>query len=160
MKRQPLIACGAIASALALGACAMQPNTQSAAQSNTQSAASGSTPPASQTNAEPVPLKRVPPIYPAIAQLEGIEGNVNVCFTVETDGALADLRIAKVDFQRTQPTIPGSTYNRIYDRATQEALKAEAVYTMTHWKYNPAHNNGKPVKSPGTCQVIEYKLSH
>ncbi len=160
MERQLLIAGGAIASALVLGACAMQPNTRSAAKSNTRPAASGSTPPASQTNAEPVPLKRVPPIYPAIAQLEGIEGNVNVCFTVEPDGTLADLHIASVEFQRTQPTIPGSTYNRVYDRATQEALKAEAVYTLTHWKYNPAHKDGKPVKSPGTCHVIEYKLSY
>lgn len=106
----------------------------------------------------PVPLKRVPPICPAIAQLEGIEGNVDVCFTVEANGTLAALRIANVEFQRTQPAIRGSTYDRAYDRATQEALKAEAVYTMTQWKFNPAHKNGKPVRTPGTCQVIEYKL--
>ena len=141
-----------MASALALGACAMRPNGQPIA--------AHSTPPASRTNAAPVPLKRVPPIYPAIAQLEGIEGNVNVCFTVEANGALADLHIANVAFQRTQPTIPGFAYNEAYDRATQEALKAEAVYAMTHWKYEPAHKNGRPVKAPGTCQVIEYKLGH
>lgn len=150
MRRQPLIASGAIVSLLALGACATQPITKQPGKAVT--------PPPSQKNAEPVPLKRVPPFYPAIAQLEGIEGDVNVCFTVEANGTLSDLRIANVDFQRTQPTIPGSTYNPIYDRATQEALEAEAVYTMTHWKYSPAHKNGKPVKTSGTCQVIEYKL--
>ena len=105
-------------------------------------------------------MQRVPPFSPAIAQIEGIEGNVKVCFTVEPDGALADVHIVKVEFQRTTPAIPGSVYNQAYNRASQEALKAEAVYTITHWKYNPGHENGKPVKTPDTCQVIEYKLGH
>ena len=145
-----MIACGAIVSLLALGACAIQPNTKPPAKAVTS--------PASGTNREPVPLQRVPPFYPAIAQLQGIEGNVKVCFTVEADGALANLHITKVEFQRTKPVIPGSAYNQAFDRATQEALKAEAVYTMTHWKFKPGHENGNPVKTPDTCQILKYRL--
>jgi len=151
MKRQHLFACGAIGSVLALGACATQPNTKQPAKAVTS--------PAPGTNAEPVPLRRVPPFYPAIAQLQGIEGNVTVCFTVEADGALADLHIAKVEFSRTKPVIPGFAYNHAFDRASQEALKAEAVYTITHWKYKPGHKNGRPVKIPGTCQAIKYRFN-
>ena len=85
---------------------------------------------------------------------------MNVCFTVEADGTLAGLHITNANFQRTKPAIPGFAYNQAYDRASQEALKAEAVYTMTHWKYKPGHKNGKPVKTPDTCQVIKYKLNY
>jgi len=85
---------------------------------------------------------------------------VKVCFTVEADGALANLRIAKVEFRRTKPAIPGVDYSQAFDRASQEALKAEAVYTVTHWKYKPGHKSGNPVKTPGTCQVIKFILNH
>lgn len=139
-----------MASALALGACANRPNTKPPAHAVA--------PPAPGTNLEPVPLHRVPPFYPAIAQLQGIEGNVRVCFTVEADGALANLHITKIKFWRTKPTIPGGAYDPAFARASQEALKAEAVYTITHWKYNPSHENGKPVKTPETCQMLKYRL--
>jgi len=151
MERQHWFACGAIVPLLALGACATQPNSKPPANTVTPS------PPG--TNREPVTLQRVPPFYPAIAQLEGIEGDVTVCFTVEADGALADLRVTHVAFQRAKPVIPGSTYNKAFDRATQEALKAESVYTVTHWKYEPGHKDGKAVKTSGTCQVIKYRLN-
>lgn len=150
MERRHWFACSAIVPLLALGACATQPNTNSPPKAVTS--------PASGTNKEPIPLKRVPPFYPAIAQIEGLEGDVTVCFTVEADGALADLKVAKVAFQRTKPAIPGSTYDRAFDRATQEALKAESVYTVSHWEFEPGHRNGKPVKRPGICQTIKYNL--
>lgn len=144
MKHWMLAACAVIALLPALGAYAGQVPTQQAPQS--------------QSASDPVPISRVPPHYPPMAQYEGFEGSVDVCFTVEADGTLADFRIEKSKLWTRQPGTPRHKIRKALDSAAKESLKAEAVYTMTQWKFRPAEKNGKPAATPDTCQEIRFHL--
>jgi TonB family protein len=64
--------------------------------------------------------------YPSVAKEKKIEGNVHVSFTVETDGAVADIKVER----RVSPEI---------DEEAVRVLKASK-------KWNPGMLNGKPVR--------------
>lgn len=146
--------CTAVASLLTLSACANQATTENPAQT--------ASPPATKTSAKPTPIHSVPPSYPPTAEYEGVQGNVLVCFTVEADGALANLHVEKTKFWPTnEPVIHGNANanKEALRRASKDELKAEAVYTLTQWRFKPGYKDGKPIKTPNTCQMVKYRLS-
>lgn len=111
---------------------------------------------------KPVPIQRVPPTYPPMAEYEAIQGKVLVCFTVEADGTLANLHVEKAEFRpRNHPVIhgDGNANREALKRAAKQTLKAESVYTVAQWRFKPGLKDGKPVKTPDTCQMIRYKIS-
>ena len=73
-----------------------------------------------------VPLVRVNPEYPLQARARGIEGYVEVEFTITTAGTVKDARI--VDAR------PGEIFNRV------------ALGAIRKWKYKPSTAGGIPVE--------------
>lgn len=84
------------------------------------------------------PLVRVPPRYPSDAAKKGIEGWVELGFTIHTDGSV--INISVID---SQP-------KRIFDRAAIRALQA--------WKYKPSVTQGNAVQQSGLSVVLDFKL--
>jgi protein TonB len=84
------------------------------------------------------PLIRIPPIYPRRAAIKGIEGWVELEFTVLESGSVTDVKILKA-----KP-------KRIFNRAAINAISA--------WKFKPRITDGKPVKQRAT-QIITFQLS-
>jgi len=80
-------------------------------------------------NSDVVPLVRVDPEYPPRAQQQGIEGWVDVEFTIGPAGTVEDLRVI------------GSDPPYVFDRAVLRAVR--------RWRYNPKVVDGKPVSRPG-----------
>jgi protein TonB len=70
-------------------------------------------------------IRQVAPKYPRSAEVSGIEGTVDVEFTVATDGTTRDL------------VVRDSTPKRIFDGAAIEAV--------SQWLFKPVVNNGEPV---------------
>jgi protein TonB len=85
-----------------------------------------------------VPLVRVDPIYPQRASQRGIEGWVEVEFTITSAGTVKNPRISAFE--------PSSVFNRA-------ALKA-----IRKWKYNPKVEDGKAVERPGVKVVLKFEL--
>ena len=73
-----------------------------------------------------MPQVRIQPDYPIQARQKGIEGWVDVQFTVGADGSVRD------------PVVLGAEPKAIFDRAALQAVKG--------WKYNPKIEDGKPVE--------------
>lgn len=73
-----------------------------------------------------VPTIRIPPIYPAQALNQGIEGIVTVEFTIATDGSVKNPKIVKA-----RP-------EKVFDDAVLQAIGK--------WKYPPEIVNGKAVE--------------
>jgi protein TonB len=88
-------------------------------------------------DSDTVPLVRVEPTYPEQAAERGIEGWVEVEFTITTSGAVKDARIVT------------STSN-VFDRAALQAVRK--------WKYRPKIEDGKPVERPGVRTVLKFTL--
>ncbi len=65
----------------------------------------------------PEPLSRAAPRYPVLAERRKIEGSVELEFTIQTDGSVADVRVL-----RSQP-------EGIFDR--------DAIAAMRRWRYPP-----------------------
>jgi protein TonB len=86
-------------------------------------------------DADTVPLVRVPPQYPIRASERGIEGYVDIRFTISPAGTVKDAVVIRAK--------PKGVFNR-------SALKA-----IKKWKYKPKVENGVPVERPG----IEVRLS-
>lgn len=84
------------------------------------------------------PIVRVEPIYPPQALERGIEGWVDVEFTVTESGSIAD------------PKILGSYPSAIFNRA---ALRA-----IGRWKYAPKVVDGRPVARPGMRTRFRFEL--
>jgi len=76
-----------------------------------------STEPAGITGAIPKPIKSDPPAYPRGALATGIEGSVNLEFSIDPNGNVVDPRVI-------QATPPG-----VFDAAALDAL--------SKWKYQP-----------------------
>jgi protein TonB len=85
-----------------------------------------------------VPLVRVEPIYPQRAAQRGIEGWVEVEFTITAAGTVKNPRVTAFE--------PSSVFNRA-------ALKA-----IRKWKYNPKVEDGKAVERPGVRQRLRFTL--
>jgi protein TonB len=76
-----------------------------------------------------IPIVRVEPVYPQRALDRGIEGWVEVEFTVTEVGGVSE------------PTILGSRPSGVFDRAALRAIE--------RWKYEPKVVDGQPVPRPG-----------
>jgi protein TonB len=85
-----------------------------------------------------VPQVRIEPDYPIGARQRGIEGWVDVQFTVAADGSVRDPIVLQAD--------PES----IFDRAALQAIKG--------WKYNPRIEDGKPVERRDLKVRIRFQL--
>jgi periplasmic protein TonB len=84
-----------------------------------------------------MPVTRVAPIYPTEAVVAGIEGWVEVEFTVRIDGSTADVRI--LDAQ------PRNVFNR------------SAVAAVQRWRFRPPVVDGVP-REARTRQRIDFVL--
>lgn len=85
-----------------------------------------------------VPLVRVDPDYPPRALQQGIEGYVDVEFTITPAGTVADPRVLEA-----QPAY-------IFDRAAIAAIK--------RWRYNPKVEGGVAVARPGVQVRLRFEL--
>lgn len=84
------------------------------------------------------PLVRVSPIYPIRAANRGIEGWVEIEFTIERDGGVILARVVDAE--------PSAIFNR-------SALRA-----VSQWRYRPPTQDGRPVRRDGVRVVIEFQL--
>jgi protein TonB len=86
-------------------------------------------------DADTVPLVRVPPQYPIRASERGIEGYVDLRFTIAANGTVKDPVVLRAK--------PKGIFNR------------SAIKAIRKWKYKPKIENGEAVERPG----IEIRLS-
>ena len=91
------------------------------------------------SDADVVPVVRVNPQYPPRAAERGIEGWVELVFTVSTAGAVQDAEI--LDAQ------PANVFNRAALRAVRK------------WKYNPKIEDGKPVVRRAVHVRLNFRLA-
>ncbi len=84
------------------------------------------------------PLVRVSPIYPIRAANRGIEGWVEIEFTIDRDGGVILPRVVNAE--------PSAIFNR-------SALRA-----VSQWRYRPPMQDGRPVRRDGVRVVIEFRL--
>ena len=91
------------------------------------------------SDADAVPVVRVNPQYPPRAAERGIEGWVELVFTVSTAGAVQDAEV--LDAQ------PANVFNRAALRAVRK------------WKYNPKIEDGKPVVRHGVRVRLNFRLA-
>jgi len=87
-----------------------------------------------------VPIVRVQPQYPLRASERGIEGWVEVEFTISKLGTVKD------------PTVINSHPSSIFDRSALKAIRK--------WKYNPKIEDGEPVERPGIKVRLKFELSN
>ncbi len=85
-----------------------------------------------------VPLVRVEPQYPMSAKQRGVEGWVELRFTITAMGTVVDIVVTA--------SVPGTIFNRA------------AVHAVSKWKYNPKVENGTAVDRPGVRQRIKFEL--
>lgn len=85
-----------------------------------------------------VPLVRVDPEYPPRAKQQGVEGWVDLEFTITPVGTIQDARVI------------GSSPSFVFDRA---ALKA-----VRRWRYNPKLVNGAPVARAGVQVRLRFEI--
>jgi protein TonB len=86
---------------------------------------------------DPLPLVRVEPQYPAAAARSGLEGWVQVRFTISIAGSVKDAAVIK-------------SSNAVFERA--------ALTAVNKWKYQPQMANGKPVESPDVKVVVRFRM--
>lgn len=86
-----------------------------------------------------IPTVRVEPVYPQRALDRGIEGWVEVEFTVTEVGSVSEPRIL-----RSHPSA-------IFDRAALRAIE--------QWKYEPKVVDGQPVSRPGVRSRFRFELN-
>ena len=85
-----------------------------------------------------IPLVRIAPDYPPRALSRGLEGWVQVQFTITATGTVRD------------PTVVNSDPKNIFDDA---ALKA-----IARWRYNPRVEGGVAVERVGVQTIIRFQL--
>jgi protein TonB len=85
-----------------------------------------------------VPLVRVEPQYPLSAKQKGIEGWVELRYTITKLGTVTDI------------IVTGANAGTIFNRS--------AIQAVSKWKYNPKIENGVAVERPGVRQRIKFQL--
>jgi len=85
-----------------------------------------------------VPLVRVEPQYPMSAKQKGIEGWVELMYTITKLGTVTDIVITAAN--------AGTIFNR------------SAIQAVSKWKYNPKIESGVAVERPGVRQRIKFQL--
>ncbi len=82
-------------------------------------------------------VRQVDPEYPRDARRGGIEGSIDLRFTVKADGKVADIEVVQAT--------PADTFDR------------EAIAAVRRWRYEPRREDGVPVDSR-TRVRLEFKL--
>jgi len=90
------------------------------------------------TDRDVIPVVRVPPDYPVREQTRGIEGWVQIQFSVTATGMVRD------------PVVVAAEPRGVFDEA---ALKA-----IARWRYNPRIDGGVAVERVGLQTVIRFQL--
>jgi protein TonB len=90
------------------------------------------------TDGDEVPLVRIQPIYPMRAEERGIEGWVELEFTITAVGSVKDPKVVAYH--------PSTVFN-------QAAMRA-----IRRWKYNPKVEDGQPVENPGVRVRLTFEL--
>ena len=85
-----------------------------------------------------MPIVRVNPVYPQRAAQRGIEGWVELRFTISKTGSVKDVVVVKA-----RP-------RGIFDQA--------AINAVRKYKYNPKVVNGEAVERPGIDLRLEFEL--
>lgn len=83
------------------------------------------------------PLVYIPPQYPMRAKRLGLEGYVELEFTIDLNGQVQD-----VEVRRANP---------------QGVFETEAIRAVRRWKFKPQLENGKPV-AKRAAQLIKFSL--
>jgi protein TonB len=86
-----------------------------------------------------IPIVRVNPQYPLRASERGIEGWVEVQFTISKLGTVKD------------PRVLNSHPSSIFDRSALKAIRK--------WKYNPKIEDGEPMERPGVNVRLKFQLN-
>ena len=89
-------------------------------------------------DSDAIPLVRIEPTYPPRAAERGIEGWVEVEFTISPRGTVED------------PVVVAYHPSSIFNNAALRAIR--------RWKYNPKIVNGKPVARKGVKVHLEFEL--
>lgn len=84
-----------------------------------------------------IPLVRVPPDYPPRALSRGLEGWVQVQFTITGTGSVKDAIVVK-------------SSSKVFEEA--------AVKSIMRWRYNPKIENGVAVERVGMQTIIRFTL--
>jgi len=84
-----------------------------------------------------LPLVRVEPQYPPQAAKRGLEGWVQLRFTITTSGSVADVAVVK-------------SSNAVFERAAVDAVRK--------WKYEPQMQSGTAVTTPGVDVVLRFNM--
>ncbi len=92
------------------------------------------------SDSDVVPIVRVSPQYPMRASERGIEGWVEVEFTISKLGTVKD------------PFVLNSHPSSIFDRSALKAIRK--------WKYNPKIEDGEPMERPGVKVRLKFDLSN
>ncbi|NTS77761.1 TonB family protein [Catenovulum sp. SM1970] len=90
------------------------------------------------TEGDAKPIIRIEPQYPMDAARKGIEGWVELTFSILADGRVGDVRI-----KNAEP-------KRIFDNAAKKALK--------RWKYKAKIENGKAVIQQGLSIRLDFTM--
>lgn len=90
--------------------------------------------------AAPAVKLRYLPYYPVEAREKGIQGRLEVCFTVTAAGSVSH---ASVESASSGPV--------------RKHLGGAAVRSISGWKFFPRVVDGKPVATPGVCQPVNYR---
>jgi protein TonB len=85
----------------------------------------------------PLPLVRVEPQYPPQAARQGLEGWVQVQFTISTAGSIRDAVVVK-------------SSDSVFERA--------ALTAVNKWKYQPQMQEGKPVETSNVRVVVRFRM--
>lgn len=102
-----------------------------------------------------LPVKRVAPRYPENALRRGLEGHVDLVFTVTTDGNVEDIVVTDVRVNRR-----GKTGGKTNVRNSIDGRKfAEAARRATSdFKYTPRFIDGEAITVPGVRTRIRFQL--
>lgn len=87
---------------------------------------------------DPLPIMRVTPVYPSRASRRGIEGWVELAFTITTTGATENVRVVS-----EEP--PG-----VFSRAAMKAVRK--------WKYKPQVIDGRVQPRPDVRVMLKFEL--
>jgi protein TonB len=85
----------------------------------------------------PLPLVRVEPQYPPQAARRGLEGWVQVRFTISTAGSIKNAVVVE-------------SSDSVFERA--------AIAAVSKWKYQPQMQAGKPVETSGVQVVLRFQM--
>jgi len=88
------------------------------------------------SDSDTIPLQRIPPVYPARAKERGLEGWVQIEFTISKIGTVSDARVVK-------------SSHRVFEEAALRAIRK--------WKYRAKTENGQPVERRGMEIVLSFK---